>query len=74
MINYKDLDDKEIEAILKIYDGSVVRFDKLEALDMFVVYFKDKDSDSDHIKNLNLYILDKKLQYREFRLNFLLKN
>jgi hypothetical protein len=22
MINYKDLDDKEIEAILKIYDGN----------------------------------------------------
>jgi hypothetical protein len=73
MINYKDLDDKEILVILKLYDGSIARFNKLEALDMFVVYFKDKNSESDYIKNLNHYILDKKIEYREMRLAFLLK-
>lgn len=72
-MNYKDLDDKEIEAILRCYDSSIKKFHKMKHIDVFEVFYKNEPPMILDIKYLNNFIIHKKIQYRDMRLNLMLK-
>jgi len=72
-MNYKDLDDREIEAIIKCYDGTIKRFNRMNYLGMFEVYYKDTPPIIKDISYLDPFILDLKLKYRDMRLDLMLK-
>ena len=72
-MNYKDLDERELEAITKCYDGSIKKFRILHTLSVFEVYYKDTPPIVKDLSYLDTFILDLKLKYRDFRLDMLMK-
>ena len=70
--HYLELTEKELQAVAKLYDPSIIKVRKFDYLDLVEFYYDDKMPRLIDISHIPTLMRELKVLYREQRLQFIM--